>query len=54
VSASSTSEMGRKLLKEMDRVFTVVSSSESRRDPTANTPTNGYPHQNASNNLPSE
>lgn len=47
-SASATSEMGKKLLKEMDRVFTVVSSSESRRErhsENTNTPANGLANQ---------
>lgn len=30
-SASTTAEMGKKLMKEMDRVFTAVSASETRR-----------------------
>jgi hypothetical protein len=56
-SASTTSEMGKKLLKEMDRVFTAVSSSENRRSPrpTANgVATNGGPYQDAQNILQCE
>jgi hypothetical protein len=53
-SASTTSEMGKKLLKEMDRVFTVVSSSENRRPgctTAGNIPVNGYAYQNAPSNM---
>jgi hypothetical protein len=55
-SASTTSKMGKKLLKEMDRVFTAVSASETRRpqqfavNGTAGVP-NGY---DASSNFPNQ